>query len=360
MKIAIDVSPVVYGTGVSVYIKNLVPELLALDRRNEYILFGGSLRRMAEIGDFVAGVKGEKVTSRVVPIAPTVANLLWNQFHVLPIEVFTGKQDVFHSSDWSQPPSKAFKVSTIHDLVPLMYPGSSHPRIISAHRARISWVRREVDRIIVPSKQTARDCELLGISQAKIRVIPEGISENFKRAQKREILKFKKTYGLEKGYVLMVGTSRRKNIDGGVLGFEKFKTGEMKLVIVGEKPKDFPKSGDVIFTGFVSDDLLPTIYSGAEALLYPSFYEGFGLPVLEAFACQTPVVASNLASLREVGGNACIYVDPFKPESIARGLELISQRKKRLISLGKKRLARFSWAENAAKTLSVYEEAGQK
>ncbi|KKQ96568.1 MAG: hypothetical protein UT23_C0029G0007, partial [Candidatus Woesebacteria bacterium GW2011_GWA1_39_12] len=107
MKIAIDISQSIYGTGVSWYTRSLVENLLTLDDQNEYLLFGGSLRRLGELRKFAKG--------KYYPIPPSLADFIWNRLHVLPIENLIGEVDVFHSSDWTQPPSKAFKVTTVHD-----------------------------------------------------------------------------------------------------------------------------------------------------------------------------------------------------------------------------------------------------
>lgn len=109
MRICIDVSQIVYGTGVSVYTRNLIQNLLKIDQKNEYVFFAGTLRRKADVLRFVPDAK-------VFPIPPTLADIIWNRTHVLPIEKLVGKIDVFHSSDWTQPPSNAFKVTTVHDL----------------------------------------------------------------------------------------------------------------------------------------------------------------------------------------------------------------------------------------------------
>src|SRR5574341_726113 len=131
MRIGIDVSQIVYGTGVSVYTQNLVRELLRIDDQNEYLLFGGSLR---QLGDLKSKLKEFNVVKKIFPLPPTALDLLWNRLHILPIESLVGKLDAYHSSDWTQAPSTAFKVTTVHDLVPVKYPHESHPRIVAAHR----------------------------------------------------------------------------------------------------------------------------------------------------------------------------------------------------------------------------------
>src|SRR3989337_3862196 len=142
MKVGIDISGVIYETGVSVYTKNLVENLLKIDTLNEYVLFGGSLRRFGELQGKALSLLAKRPNCKatIYPIAPSLAHFLWNRLHVFPIENLVGKIDVFHSSDWTQPKTKAFSITTIHDLVPLLYPKLSHPKIVSTHRARLKWV----------------------------------------------------------------------------------------------------------------------------------------------------------------------------------------------------------------------------
>jgi len=188
MRIAIDISQVVYGTGVSSYTKNLVENLLKLDKSDEFVLFAGALRRKKDVLNIFPQTK-------VFPIPPTLADFIWNKLHIFPIEKLTGKVDVFHSSDWTEPPSRAFKVTTVHDLAPVLYP-RLFPRdiihdIIKTHKRKLNWVKKETDRVIVPSVTTRLDLIKLGFDDGKIRVIPEAPSKIFKPASQDSIEKLK-------------------------------------------------------------------------------------------------------------------------------------------------------------------------
>jgi len=357
MRIGIDISQIVYGTGVSTYTRNLVEALLALDKDNEYVIFGGSLRRKGELKTFLASLKGN-VSGKVYSFPPTMADILWNRLHVLRIEKLVGDLDVFHSSDWTQPPSSAFKVTTIHDLVPLRFPQYSHPRIVSAHKARLKHIKREIDVVIVPSDASKEDLITTGVSEDKIRVIPEAPDPIFKPAKKNEIEKLKREHRIKKGYILAVGVGPRKNTERIIEAYEKVKAGrDLKLIILGHPYKKIEQKRGVIFTGHVETSKMPVYYSGAEALVYPTIYEGFGLPVLEAFSCKAPVVTSNLSSLPEVAADAAEIVDPFDVDSITEGIKNALSRKKGLISRGLKRSKDFSWQKTAEMTLRVYNEA---
>ena len=309
MRISIDISQIVYNTGVSTYTTNLVENLLKIDSENEYVLFAGSLRRKSDI-------LKKFPQAKVFPIPPTAADLLWNRIHKLPIEKLIGNIDVFHSSDWAEPPSKAFKVTTIHDLGPILYPRLFPTdfirNIVKTHRRKLHWVKEETDRIIAPSNSTKSDLIKLGFDANKIRVIPEAPNNIFKPASAPDIEKLKRKYRISGKYLLAVGMNVRKNTENIIRAFELARAGrDLKLVFIGlPKYVDIKETRNIRIAGQVSGEELPVFYSGSEALVYPSLYEGFGLPILEAFACGTPVVTSNVSSMPEVAGGAAVLVDP--------------------------------------------------
>ncbi len=358
MKIAIDVSQIIYGTGVSVYTRNLVENLLKLDKESEYILFGGSLRRRSELQSILDDFNGEKLKREVFPIPQTLADYIWNKAHIFPVEKLTGRIDVFHSSDWTQPPSMAFKVTTIHDLVPIKYPLLSHPKLVSNQKSRFKWISKEVDRVIVPSFSTAEDVKKMGISPENIRVIPEAVDPRFKPAKKRDIERTKRKYRISGKYLLSVGVNARKNTGRIIKAYEKIK-GEtnMKLIIVGKPFIYLNEPRGVRFLGHVTPDTLSSLYSGAEALVYPSLYEGFGLPILEAYVCKLPVVTSNFGSMAEVAGKAAVFVDPYDTYSIAEGVLKAISGKEGFIKKGLAHVKNFSWQKTAKMTLRVYMES---
>ena len=323
MKIGIDISQLAYpGTGIATYTKNLIANLKAVDQRNEYIFFGSSLRR-PQPGFW--------------RFPPTLLDILWNQLHIMPVEKLIGKVDVFHSSDWIQPPTTAKKVTTIHDLVVYLYPESSHPRIIATQKRRLEWVKKECDLVIAVSQSTKKDIvEILKIPEEKIRVIYEATNPMFKPVRKKV-----------KPYVLGMGElNSRKNIERLKAAFKSLRLKDVELKIVGSAE-----------LGYVSLENLVELYSNALCFVYPSLYEGFGLPVLEAFACGCPVITSNVSSLPEVGGNAAIYVNPLNVDDIAEKIKhVLSLNRERLAKEGFAQVAKFSWQKTAQETVKVYEE----
>jgi glycosyltransferase involved in cell wall biosynthesis len=355
MKIGIDVSQIIYETGVSEYTINLVRSLLIEDKHNEYILFGSSLRRLSELKKFASSLEG-KFEPKFLPIPPTLADILWNHLHVLTIETFTGDIDIFHSSDWAEPPSRCPKITTVHDLAPIKYPNLTHPRVVSTHRRRLTWVKKESKIIISPSQSTKNDLIDLGFDKKKIRVVYEAPDKDFKPDSGNKIVKIKEKYNITKNYILSIGIGKRKNTQRLIEAFRRLNYLDLELVLVGENNMNIPIPKNIILTGHVAKDDLISLLSGAEALAYVSIYEGFGLPILQAYACKCPVLTSNTASMKEVSGGASLLVNPYEIESIKDGIIKTIKERNRWIDKGLDRLKFFSWKKTAQETLKVYNE----
>lgn len=358
MKIGIDVSSLVYQTGVSQYTKNLVQALVDIDKEDEFVLFGGSLRKFSKLKNLIDSYfQSGNLNKKILPIPPFVLDFIWNRLHKFPIEKFTGKIDVFHSSDWTQPPTSSFCVTTIHDLAPIRLPHLSHPKIVAVHKRRLYWVRKEVDRIITPSSFTKKEAvELLEIDPKKIEVIPEAVDKDIRPVADWKVKEALRRFKIEGDYLLAVGADPRKNIAGIASSIKKL--GEnIKLVVVGRPWGNFVKDSSVMFVGHVKIEDLSALYCGAKALLYVSFYEGFGLPILEAMKLGCPVVTSNLSSMPHVAGDAAVLVNPGNADDIAKGIDKILSERSLWIRKGKERAKQFSWIDTAKLTLKVYREA---
>lgn len=349
MKIAIDISQIVYGTGVSTYTRNVVRELLKIDGENEYVLFGGSLRRKSDI-------LNNFPNARVFPIPPTLADILWNKLHIFPSEKLLGKVDVLHTSDWAEIPSLAFKVTTVHDLYPIKFPKMVHPKILEVHRRKLYWVRKESKRIIVPSDSTKKDLLDLGFNEGIIRVIPEAPSIN--KSSEEEILRAKKKYQIQGDYMISIGVTPLKNTENIIKAFELASPGkDLKLVIAGRPTNMKVKpQRNVRFLGYVPENDLSALLTGSKGLLFASLYEGYGIPILEGFACGVPVVTSNIGSMPEVAGGAAILVDPTDVNSISEGIAQVIRGAKAYSDKGTERVKEFSWEKTARATLEVYKE----
>ena len=202
---------------------------------------------------------------------------------------------------------------------------------------------RAANRVIAVSEFTkAEAVELLGVDPGRVRVIPHGVASPFE------------PYGPAAGgrYALAVGTLEpRKNLARAVLAAER---AGVELRVVGP-----PGWGgvDIDTVGFVDDDELARLYRGAECLVYPSLYEGFGLPVLEAMACGIPVVTSATGATAEVAGDAAVLVDPLDVDAIAAGIREAIERREELRAAGLERASQFTWENAARQTVEVYREA---
>lgn len=170
MRIGIDISQTAHeGTGVATYVQNMVKQLLKLDDENEYVLFFSSLRK-----NFPIFNKRVKIKRYFFP--PTFLDILWNRLHILPIEWLIGDVDVFISSDWTQPPTKAKAVTILYDLIVYTYPNETDETIVATQKRRLSWVKKECDKIICISEFTKKDAEeILGIDKSKLAVVYPGI-----------------------------------------------------------------------------------------------------------------------------------------------------------------------------------------
>lgn len=339
----IDVSAAIYGTGVSDYTINLVEALLKINSDVKFKLFAANLRSMSKIKEIFP-------SSICVPVPPTLLEILWNQLHVLPIDLFVGKSDVVHSSDWTQPPGKSAKVTTIHDLSPFIYPTEMDKKIVDVHTRRMNWVVKECGRIICVSQNTANDLQrIFSVPTEKISVIYEALPKRF--LLKPQLTKYT-------NYLVAIGARQpRKNIARLISAYLEYKQEYAlppKLIIIGENSAASSRA-DVVFTGYVNDQYLVDLLAGARALVYPSLYEGFGLPILGAFHHGVPVVASNTSSIPEIVGEAAVLVDPLDEKAIAKGIAQALATSDKLIEKGKKQLLNFSWEKAALETVKVYQ-----
>jgi glycosyltransferase involved in cell wall biosynthesis len=265
-------------------------------------------------------------------------------------------------------------VATIHDMIPLLWPQwvtYKHRLVVMAAYARL---RRQADCIITPSEATKADVvNHLHISPQRIVVIPWGCEARFQpHGNPEHLAAVQQRYRLPAQYLLFVGTLEpRKNLITLLHAYARLRAEghakDVKLVIAGRMGwlyadifaavRTLALDTEVIFTGFVHDTDLPALYRGAHLLVFPSLYEGFGLPILEAMASGVPVVTSTTASMPEVAGDAALLVDPHQPEAIAAGIaQVLSQDQLRqaMIEKGLDRAQRFTWERVAQRTLEVY------
>ncbi len=369
MKIAIDISQIVYGTGVSRYSENLVKSLLDLDDKNQYILFASSLRSYGRLQSFKEDLASyPNVEFKFSKFPPTILEFLWNRLHIYPIDKIIGPVDIFHSSDWLEPPvsSKTTKkVTTVHDMVSYLFPSSLHPKIIANQKRKLAHVKKESDAIIADSKTTKDDVvKFLEIPEEKVTVIPLAASDNFNPQDDEVVENTLAKYKIKKPYVLSVATQEpRKNLQKLLDAFEEVlkEKPDAHLVLTGKYGwgGGMRSPGNVIWTNYVSEEDLVSLYSGCQVFIYPSLYEGFGLPILEAMACGAPVIASNNSSMEEVGKDAAILIDPRNEKQIAKAIEFVlnlnPEDYQKMVNASLDRAKEYSWEKTAAETLKVYE-----
>lgn len=363
-------------TGVGQYGFNLALNLAKIDNANDYVLFSPSpldqddadrLSAYPNIKVFDQNVLEKSIPHDVILIP------LWLHLY-LPYLCKTAGVDLFFNtgSIWPLFPFRLAKrqVVFIHDVIPLLFPEYYYKHTQYYYRLSRAIHLHTYDQILVNSEATKRDfVHNLGADDKQIFVTPLGKDDRFRKmddVSKNQQVRDK--YGLPESYLLFTGTLEpRKNITGLLEAYGNTRAREsLKLVIAGKKGWLYEEifatverldlKERVVFTGFVDDDDLPCIYSMARVFVYPSHYEGFGLPVLEAMACGVPVIASNVSSLVEVTGEAAILVDPFDGAALSRSIdEVIFNRAThdRLCKASVERAENFTWEGTAQETLKV-------
>jgi len=289
--------------------------------------------------------------------------------------------DVFHCLGTYLPIFQNYKsVVTVHDLKYLRYPslwGKGFRFKVFYLKHTLKKALSKAKRIIADSQDTKEDIvNFLGISEDKIKVIYLATDLKLKLASDSACSILEK-YSINKPYFLYLGVNLpHKNLSGLIDAFAEFKElydrWNTELVITGKqypaynqylnKAREVRIIDNIIFTGFVPNDHLPLLYREAEAFLFPSFHEGFGLPILEAMECGTPVITSNVSAMPEVAGDAALLVNPSNPKEIAEKMFAIMDSddlKREYIEKGYERVKKFSWEKTAQETLRLYTEVNQ-
>ena len=286
--------------------------------------------------------------------------------------------DIFHGMDHVGIPlvGRSGKyVVTVHDVIPLILPETFTPRHRLVVRLALARVRRKADLIVVPSHAVKRDVVgRVGVPEGRVVVTPEGCEPRFRPVRSETALsEVAARYDLPPRYVLAVGTLEpRKNLTTLLQVFARLRRDggvdpELRLVLAGargwlDEPifrtvRSLGLEDAVRFPGFIDDDDLPAVYSGAALFAFPSLYEGFGLPLLEAMACGVPVVTSNISSMPEVAGDAAVLVDPRDADGLAAAIARVLRDeglRDRLRTAGIARAREFSWEATARRTLDAY------
>lgn len=265
------------------------------------------------------------------------------------------------------------RVLTIHDAIPYVCPQTSTRLDWLIFHGWLPWAVRRADAIVTVSRRSREDIVThLPVSPERVAVVPLAADQRFRPMKKAEIEPVLRGCGIERPYILYVGSlESRKNLPRLLEAYDRLRqrSTPWKLVVVGARKWKSSPIFDTVhrlglepyvqFTGYVPDEHLPALYSGADLFVFPSLYEGFGLPPLEAMACGTPVVCSNAASLPEVVGDAAVTVDPYDVDALAEAMHrVLADRELRedLRARGLARARQFTWERTARETLAVYRE----
>jgi len=373
-RIALDYTPALKQTGgIGRYVRELTGALASIDRSNAYRLFAAGAKS-AELPE-PPGVNFSWNSTRIT--SKWLARL-WHRAGIpLPVETFTGPVDLYHATDFVLPPtrSRTRTLLTVHDLSFVRVPSAASPPLKAYLDAVVPPSVEAAERILADSEATKADLiDLYRTREDKITVLYSGVNPRFRRVNDPEALqRMRLKYGLASiSYILSVGTVQpRKNYSRVVEALSSIRQSgqDLHYVIAGgsgwlqdELRETIARTGmiDYVHTlGLVEDRDLPALYSGARMLAMVSLYEGFGLPVLEAMACGTPVITSNLSSLPEVGGRAALLVDPHDSEAICDAilkLQTDAMSRKQLIEAGYRQAKKFSWERAARELKSTYDE----
>jgi glycosyltransferase involved in cell wall biosynthesis len=352
------------GAGINWYIYNLLLNLALVDQENQYTVFLGDRRFPPN--------PGLTLRTSWLPTTHPLVRIGWEQLFQ-PFVLWQEKIELLHSLAFVTPLiSPCPSVVTIYDLSFILFPkGFKYSkRLYLTLLTRLS--AQKARRIITISESTKRDTvRLLGVSSEKVDVVYCGVDKAFCPLPEREVASFRQKRGLPERIILFVGTIEpRKNVARLVEAYSRLRDGQVKLVIGGARGwlyeevfahvEELELTGDVLFPGYIPPDELPLWYNAAELFVYPSLYEGFGLPPLEAMACGTPVITSNVSSLPEVVGEAGLTVDPMDSEGLAEAMNQVlgdGTLRQSMREQGLARAGHFSWAKAARETVGVYQRA---
>jgi glycosyltransferase involved in cell wall biosynthesis len=370
-------------TGIGHYTWYLIRHLPRVDPETTYVAWyldaRGVLgltrkRRLAEEGH------APNLVERRIPIPSRWFHTLEMRYDVPRVE-WTARFDVLFAPNFVPPPTRARRlVLTVHDLAFRLSPRTA-PMATRRWLSHLDHALHRASRIIVVSENTRRDLlELYPVQPDRVSVVPLGVDgEVYTPAPEGSVDAVRRRYGIQGPYVVcLAGIEPRKNLPALIRAYASL-PGDVRpgLVLAGPIAPWNPEGWDllrpvldeqppairerIVLTGYVHDEQKVPLLTGAEALVFPSLYEGFGLPVIEAMACGAPVLTSNVSALPETAGGAALLVDPHDVDSIAQGIErLLTDQalREKLRAAGRARASTFSWTETARRTAEILHQAG--
>jgi glycosyltransferase involved in cell wall biosynthesis len=366
VRIAIDARKL-HDFGIGTYVRNLLRQLARMDGDTDYVLICQDADR-ALAADL--GPNFRSVVARARPYS-------FREQLELPIEVRRARPDVFHEPHYVLPPlTPGRSVVTIHDCIHVMFPQYLPGRLAHAYARTFLWTAtRRAARILTVSEASKRDIvRFFKVAPERIDVIYNAIDPRFGVAPpEEEVVRVRERYQLHDPFVLYAGNIKpHKNLERLIEAFHRLRrgrSGELKLLIIGDEISKYATLRRAVhrlklhkhvrFFGFVPDQTLAVLYRLAAVFVFPSLYEGFGLPPLEAMASGTPVVTSNVSSLPEVVGDAALLIDPYDPDAIADAIRRILDEPRLradLVARGLKRAGDFSWERSVRRIREIYAE----
>ena len=354
-------------TGVGRYLSNLLNHIRRIDKKNYYCLYTAHSTNLPMIqqGNF-------RQKSLTVPVLQNY--FTWNHAR-LPVELLQHPVDLFHFPFYTIPVFRNYKsVVTIHDITYEIHPEWYSWKGLFAMRYFSRYAAKHTDKILTDSENTKQDIlEYYGIAENKVAVISLGVEERFRKIDvPSAIAQLKATYRIVASQVVLyVGSIHtRRNIEQLVRAFRLVcqKISDVQLILIGKREypylditrlvQELDLAEKIIVAGYSHDDDLPLLYNLADLFIYPSSYEGFGLPPLEAMACETPVITAQNSSLPEVVGDAAVFVDPFNIREMADAMYQVlkdENLRRDMILKGRLQSRKFSWERTAKETLAVYQ-----
>ncbi len=372
-RIAIDYSPAYeQGGGIGRYVRELTTALAALDSVTDYRLFVAGAKRAQ-----LPRPPGSNFRWQPTVMTPRWLARIWQRARLpLPVEVFTGAVDLFHATDFVLPPTlpRTRSLLTVHDLSFLRVPEAASASLRRYLEAVVPRSVQRANHVLADSQATKDDLiDIYGTPAEKISVLYSAVDGRFARvADERARQHVLARHNLaDKKYILSVGTVQpRKNYSRAIRAIAQIghHAPDLHYAICGgsgwledemyRSIRETELEENVHILGFVPDEDLPALYSGARALLAVSLYEGFGLPILEAMACETPVITSNVSSLPEVAATAGMLVNPLDTDEISASIiSLLTDAalRQRLVAAGSERVKRFTWERSARQLKSIYD-----
>jgi glycosyltransferase involved in cell wall biosynthesis len=368
MRIAIDIRKL-DDFGIGTYVRNLVQWLAKLDRETEYVLVcrPQDCERVEQLGP------------NFRPIPDRSASYSVAEQLTIPFDLARARPDLFHAPHYVLPAlTPCRSIVTIHDCIHLMFPEYLPGRLAHVYAQLSFWIAANRSaRVLTVSEASKRDIlRFFPIPSEKVDVIYNAIDDRFSQPpDPAQLERVRERYQLHDRFLLYSGNVKpHKNLERVIDAFARLRSdgaADIKLLITGGEISRYATLRRAVhrynlhkhvrFLGFQTADTLAALYHLADAFVFPSLYEGFGLPPLEAMACGTPVLTSNVSSLPEVVDDAALLVDPRDPDAIAQGMHQIltdEPTRDRLIARGRQRASSFSWETSVQRVLQIYREVG--